>query len=155
MKADFGWDDTERKENYRKEKAKGKKKMGKEHGKERERQGKSRRAYGCRKILGNVFSRPIPLCFRQFWPAWRPPDLLVFERKEEVELEWRKMNGVVGMLQEERAVSLAEELAGAEEWGHFIIFQHPRWPGRGPVRLSKTESREAKVLKVIGFAERK
>ena len=78
MKADFGWDDTERKGNKRKEKGKGKENVGKEHGKERERQGKSRRAYGCRKNLGNVFSRPIPLYFLHFWVCLAARQLTCF-----------------------------------------------------------------------------
>ena len=86
------------------------------------------------KLRGTCFRGRFPYVFVIFGPAWRPSNLLVFERKEEVELEWRKMNGAVGMLQEQRAMTLAEEFAGAEEWWHFIIFQHPQWPGRGPVR---------------------
>ena len=45
-----------------------------------------------------------------------------------------RAKGNVGVRQEKINRTCGKEMTGAEKWEHFIIFQHPQWPGRGPVR---------------------
>ena len=59
---------------------------------ERKRKWKSRRAYGSRKILGNVFSRPIPVCFRHFWACLAALQLTCFRKKRGSGIGMEKMN---------------------------------------------------------------
>ena len=81
MKADFGWDDTERKESNRKEKGKGKKRWERTMGRNGKDKGRAVAHTDAEKIWGTCFRGRFPYVFVNFGLPGGPPTYLFSKEK--------------------------------------------------------------------------